>query len=256
MERGIKNAAAKISGDKLNRRGVFAVAEKLTGKDLIIEKAGDLDRVTLEELNDFMAQTGDRMSVVLIDSEGALAELRNNWPELTEVFAGDGKSAAKAAPAEPAKSAEQIRAEEEAEEARRAAEAQAAAAAAAQAEKEAEAAKAAEEARQKEDRAAEESRMQARYEKDEAPEDEMEVEEFVQYACQYATEIDCSIDGKSKLALYERAEMMEEDGTPLTRESAVNLIEHAADKAEKKSFFSHRYDKNGLLILKEKHFFD
>ncbi len=256
VERGIKNAAAKISGDKLNRRGVFAVAEKLTGKDLIIEKAGDLDRVTLEELNDFMAQTGDRMSVVLIDSEGALAELRNNWPELTEVFAGDGKSAAKAAPAEPAKSAEQIRAEEEAEEARRAAEAQAAAAAAAQAEKEAEAAKAAEEARQKEDRAAEESRMQARYEKDEAPEDEMEVEEFVQYACQYATEIDCSIDGKSKLALYERAEMMEEDGTPLTRESAVNLIEHAADKAEKKSFFSHRYDKNGLLILKEKHFFD
>ena len=256
VERGIKNAAAKISGDKLNRRGVFAVAEKLTGKDLIIEKAGDLDRVTLEELNDFMAQTGDRMSVVLIDSEGALAELRNNWPELTELFAGDGKSAAKAAPAEPAKSAEQIRAEEEAEEARRAAEAQAAAAAAAQAEKEAEAAKAAEEARQKEDRAAEESRMQARYEKDEAPEDEMEVEEFVQYACQYATEIDCSIDGKSKLALYERAEMMEEDGTPLTRESAVNLIEHAADKAEKKSFFSHRYDKNGLLILKEKHFFD
>ena len=256
VERGIKNAAAKISGDKLNRRGVFAVAEKLTGKDLIIEKAGDLDRVTLEELNDFMAQTGDRMSVVLIDSEGALAELRNNWPELTEVFAGDGKSAAKAAPAEPAKSAEQIRAEEEAEEARRAAETQAAAAAAAQAEKEAEAAKAAEEARQKEDRAAEESRMQARYEKDEAPEDEMEVEEFVQYACQYATEIDCSIDGKSKLALYERAEMMEEDGTPLTRESAVNLIEHAADKAEKKSFFSHRYDKNGLLILKEKHFFD
>ena len=140
VERGIKNAEAKISGDKLNRRGVFAVAEKLTGKDLIIEKAGDLDRVTLEELNDFMAQTGDRMSVVLIDSEGALAELRNNWPELTEVFAGDGKSAAKAAPAEPAKSAEQIRAEEEAEEARRAAETQAAAAAAAQAEKEAEAA--------------------------------------------------------------------------------------------------------------------
>ena len=258
IERGIKNAAAKISGEKLNRRGVFAVAEKLTGKDLIIEKAGDLDRVTLEELNDFMAQTGDRMSVVLIDTEGRLAELRRNWPELTEVFAGDGRTAAPApAPAAvPEKTEEQLKAEQAAEEARRAAEAQAAAAAAAQAEKEAEAARTAEEARQKEDRAAEEVRMQARYEKDEAPEDEMEVEEFVQYACQYAQEIDCSIDGKSKLALYERAEMMEEDGTPLTRESAVNLIEHAADKAEKKSFFSHRYDKNGLLILKEKHFFD
>ena len=260
IERGIKNAAAKISGDKLNRRGVFAVAEKLTGKDLIIEKAGDLDRVTLEELNDFMAQTGDRMSVVLIDTEERLGELRRNWPELTEVFAGDGRTAAakpaEPVPAVPEETEAQIQAEREAEEARRAAEAQAAAAAAAQAEKEAEAARAAEEARQKEDRAAEESRMQARYEKDEAPEDEMEVEEFVQYACQYAAEIDCSIDGKSKLALYERAEMMEEDGVPLTRESAVNLIEHAADKAEKKSLFSHRYDKNGLLILKEKHFFD
>ena len=37
------------------------------------------------------------------------------------------------------------------------------------------------------------------------------------------------------------------------------LIEEAADKAEKKSFgglFSPQYDKDGLLILKEKHFFD
>ena len=37
------------------------------------------------------------------------------------------------------------------------------------------------------------------------------------------------------------------------------MIEEAADKAEKQSFrglFSSTYDKDGLLILKEKHFFD
>ena len=88
---------------------------------------------------------------------------------------------------------------------------------------------------------------------------DMDVEEFVQYACKYASEIDCSISGKSMLALYERAEMMEEDGEPLTKTSAEDVIEEAADKAEKKSFsglFSSKYDKDGLLILKEKHFFD
>lgn len=87
-------------------------------------------------------------------------------------------------------------------------------------------------------------------------EPEMDIDAFVQYACEYADDCDCRIDGKAKLALYERAEMMQDDGVPLTRENAVDLIERAADRAEKKKLFSHRYDKNGYLILKEKNFFD
>ena len=99
----------------------------------------------------------------------------------------------------------------------------------------------------------------------EKPDDEkvMDVEEFAQYACKYASEIDCSITGKSLLALYERIEMMDEDGVELTKRVAEDLIEEAADKAEKPSFFgairgifSPKYDKDGLLILKEKNFFD
>ena len=93
------------------------------------------------------------------------------------------------------------------------------------------------------------------------PEEEMTIDEFAQYATQYASQIDCSISGKSMLALYERIEIMEEDNIPLTRENAENLIEEAADKAEKLSFgkmikgvFSSKYDKDGLLILKEEHF--
>lgn len=91
--------------------------------------------------------------------------------------------------------------------------------------------------------------------------EEMDIDEFAQYACRYANEIDCSITGKSMLALYERIEIMEEDGIPLNRDNAENLIEEAADRAEKPSFgkrlkniFSTKYDKDGLLILKEEHF--
>lgn len=111
------------------------------------------------------------------------------------------------------------------------------------------------------------------YENDEEPElvhdqagpgshgEEMGIDEFAQYACRYANDIDCSITGKSMLALYERIEIMEEDGVPLTRGNAENIIEEAADRAEKpsigtwiKSIFANKYDKDGYLILKEEHF--
>ena len=52
---------------------------------------------------------------------------------------------------------------------------------------------------------------------------------------------------------------MKEEGERLTRSGAEDLIEHAADMAEKKSIgslFAKQYDKDGLLILREKHFFD
>lgn len=91
--------------------------------------------------------------------------------------------------------------------------------------------------------------------------EEMGIDEFAQYACRYANDIDCSITGKSMLALYERIEIMEEDGVPLTRVNAENIIEEAADRAEKpsigkrvKGIFTTKYDKDGFLILKEEHF--
>ena len=95
----------------------------------------------------------------------------------------------------------------------------------------------------------------------EEPEQEMDIDEFAKYACEYASSIDCSISGKSMLALYERIEIMEEDGEKLTKAAAEALIEEAADKAENPSLFkkmtglfSSKYDKSGLLILKEEHF--
>ena len=353
-ELGTKHPVAKISGANLSHRGIASVAERLAGKDLVVEHAADLDDLTVEELEELMTQDETGMVVVLIDTQARLEQMHRAYPALAERFQYIGcenqrDDAAKPAQAreeelkrqqaqQEAEAARKRQAEREAEirrqaekeaeekrrqqeaEARREEEERAKAEAQALAAKEAEEARKAEEDRRLAERQREELRRQEEarrddepeyedeedhYEKDEYepeddyarggyrddykddykdsykdereddeysnyPEDEpeekpskksgdMDVEEFVQYACKYASEIDCSISGKSMLALYERAEMMEEDGEPLTKTSAEDLIEEAADKAEKKSFsglFSSKYDKDGLLILKEKHFFD
>ena len=353
-ELGTKHPVAKISGANLSHRGIASVAERLAGKDLVVEHAADLDDLTVEELEELMTQDETGMVVVLIDTQARLEQMHRAYPALAERFQYIGcenqkDDAAKLAQAreeelkrqqaqQEAEAARKRQAEREAEirrqaekeaeekrrqqeaEARREEEERAKAEAQALAAKEAEEARKAEEDRRLAERQREELRRQEEarrddepeyedeedhYEKDEyEPEDDyarggyrddykddykdsykdereddeysnypenepeekpskksgdMDVEEFVQYACKYASEIDCSISGKSMLALYERAEMMEEDGEPLTKTSAEDLIEEAADKAEKKSFsglFSSKYDKDGLLILKEKHFFD
>lgn len=353
-ELGTKHPVAKISGANLSHRGIASVAERLAGKDLVVEHAADLDDLTVEELEELMTQDETGMVVVLIDTQARLEQMHRAYPALAERFQYIGcenqkddaaklaqareeelkrqqaQQEAEAARKRQAEREAEIRrqAEKEAEEkrgqqeaaARREEEERAKAEAQALAAKEAEEARKAEEDRRLAERQREELRRQEEarrddepeyedeeehYEKDEYepeddyardgyrddykddykdsykdereddeysnyPEDEpeektskksgdMDVEEFVQYACKYASEIDCSISGKSMLALYERAEMMEEDGEPLTKISAEDLIEEAADKAEKKSFsglFSSKYDKDGLLILKEKHFFD
>lgn len=353
-ELGTKHPVAKISGANLSHRGIASVAERLAGKDLVVEHVADLDDLTVEELEELMTQDETGMVVVLIDTQARLEQMHRAYPALAERFQYIGcenqkddaaklaqareeelkrqqaQQEAEAARKRQAEREAEIRrqAEKEAEEKRRQQEAaahreeeeRAKAEAQALAAKEAEEARKAEEERRLAERQREELRRQEEarrddepeyedeedhYEKDEYepeddyarggyrddykddykdsykdereddeysnyPEDEseekpskksgdMDVEEFVQYACKYASEIDCSISGKSMLALYERAEMMEEDGEPLTKTSAEDLIEEAADKAEKKSFsglFSSKYDKDGLLILKEKHFFD
>ena len=63
------------------------------------------------------------------------------------------------------------------------------------------------------------------------------------------------------LALYERIEIMQEDGVRLSRKNAEALIEEVADRAEKPpllkrigGMFSRKYDKEGMLILKEDDF--
>ena len=332
-ELGIRNQAAKISSEKLNKRGISAIADKLAGKDLIIEHAASLTDAVQNELDELMERDHSGMIVVLIDTPENLETLHAHNTSLASKFqyigsdeeaaeqkkaeaemeaalkrstekqeqiARDVVSAEQEMEQEPEQKPEQKPEEEEAYTLTPEPETQA------EPEEEPEL-PAAEETEEPETDAYEEEEPEEEPEEEEyippkktgifgkskeapkkpaadrekpktplkeeaaeevVPEDyddkeEMDPDEFAQYACKYASEIDCSITGKSLLALYERIEMMEEDEVRLTKAAAVDLIEEAADKAEKKSLgkkiaglFSPTYTKEGLLILHEKDFFD
>ena len=82
----------------------------------------------------------------------------------------------------------------------------------------------------------------------------MSEEAFVEYAKNYLTSIDCVLDDVGELALQNAAESRLANGTLLTKEEAENMIEDAADLAEKKGgLFVRRYDKDGCLILRSKY---
>lgn len=327
-ELGIKNQAAKITGEKLNQKGVLALADKLTGKDLIIEYAGDMSDEMLQELDLLMARDETGMNVVMIDNREQLEAIHRQYPGLAKRFecigeapgapASDAEKPAATAPAPKAAPVPKVVAAEPKATAAKSPASPAAPVKMPSAEPKAPVLKApvppaAEKAPARPKVVKQEPVYEDEYEDRYQPEDyeepyesdgydepvedipapktppapkrkvpekapaariedepeeayeddgeEMDIDEFAQYACQYAGEIDCSISGKSMLALYERIEIMEEDGIPLTRTNAEELIEEAADKAERpslgkrvKGIFSSKYDKDGLLILKEEHF--
>ena len=327
-ETGARNQAAKITGEKMNSKGVFNLSDKLTGKDLIIESAADMTETILQELNQLMARDETGMNVVLIDTAERLAELHRIYPGLAKRFEYIGTSMPSAedkyeAPKEDSRPVRQIQVKktekqepkhqepkqepqptvrtldrkrpvrEEIEQpvhgrpahvsSNPAPSAQETAANEAPAnevpayetpayeppvhEPPAPAPKErkpvpAQKSRPVPSPAIKKVPEPVVAEEEEIPDDEeMDIDEFAKYACEYASDIDCSISGKSMLALYERIEIMEEDGIPLTRVNAEDLIEEAADRAENPSFFkritgifSSKYDKDGLLILKEEHF--
>ena len=332
---GAKHPVAKITGEKLNQRGILASAAKLAGKDLIVEDAGDLSDSLLEELNQLLAEDITGMVVVLVDNSRQIDGIRKANPSLAGKFhvvtSQEEAEEFLTLAAARKNQVQQVRQNEvssqnpsPAQETVSQSEAKAAQSTASS--RVPEASPAAAPVRNSEPAAAE-KKMQpsvsaknpvspaakaqpaaepnysdqaqqptaapsrsggasqpapAQEHSDAALQPEsgaadtvpsavsasaddenrvMDIDEFAQYCCHYASQIDCSITGKSMLALYERIEIMEEDGVALTKTAAEDLIEEAADKAEKPSLgkritglFSSKYDKDGLLILKEEHF--
>ncbi len=296
-ETGIKNPVAKTTGSKLNKLGVRASAAKLDGKDLMIEEAGDLEAARVEELEVLMAGNQYGMRVLLVDNPKQLEAFCGKYPTFASYFeyiAGDGleeeDSGSEPAAPEPAQSA--AYADNSAaytagpdRQREQAAENIPASAYTGNTQGEVPYSAGQQAAPQQVSRGQDVDDRPVRHivpvrdgamrapdspdildppEEEPLPEDyqeEMDIDEFAQYACKYASEIDCSITGKNMLALYERIEIMEEDNIPLTRANAEALIEEAADRAEKptlgrriRGLFSSKYDKQGLLILKEEHF--
>lgn len=378
QETGMNNAVIKISGSKLSKRGVFNVSDKLSGKDLIVEEAGDLTQKDLEELQMLLERDETGMIVVLIDTPHQIAELHQENPGFINLFKCIGPGAYEEEPIqqtedqvqeessaieessvpEPAtepgveqtlqetdpETSPQPQPEQEPKEEISPSQLEKDPLAdttspASQEEKTTQESADRQDAEEEQEKEAEDPPEHAgrkdeileevhepektpnasdEYEKEpylkeerpdedyqdedysdgdqyledrfqdvepddeeydesfeeeayddqeyEEPEpvdddEELGIDAFADYAVQYASDIDCSITGKSLLALYERVEVMEEDGIPLTRANAEDMIEEAADKAEKpslggliKGVFSSKYDKDGLLILKEEHF--
>lgn len=266
-EQNTKHQIAKITGEKLNKKGLLASADMLEGKDLIIEQASSLSRVSLEELELLMEEDTSGINVILIDSPKRIESLHsqnislagkfdcigtNEEPEFDVSYVSEALTKHVdeqvrmvkeiSAPMQEAEEERVRRPRPVVKDAVRPTRPVVAPAPTAVRE-----------------RTVREEPAQQTVKDDR----EMDLDEFAQFACKYATEIDCNISGKSMLALYERIEIMEEDGIPLTQENAEIMIEEAADRAEKpsigkliKGVFSSKYDKDGLLILKEEHFID
>lgn len=280
-ELGYKNPVAKIDSEKLNKKGILAVAEKLQGKDLLIEHAAGLTLAVQNELDELMEHDESGMIVVLIDTPKNLEALHAHHASLASKFQYIGSETVKeAAPekAEPTKTVPEVKKVKEqktepVEHEPKKAESKKAEPKKVEPKKvepEMDEPKKTEPEKAPAPVKTEKAKVVVKEEAQDVPdsdeyddEEEMDPDEFAQFACKYASEIDCSIVDKSLLALYERIEMMEEDGVRLTQKAAVDLIEEAADKAEKKTFgrkimslVSPMYDKDGYLILREKDFFD
>lgn len=282
-EKKIDHASIKTSADKLNQNGITeAILDKVRGKDFVIEHAGALSRANIETVYNFICSDTTGTIVVLIDTPEGLDRIEELKPQLFDIcdYISDVDETSKEAKpkAEP---------EKKPEDASGSVKAQAESAAAETAYDEDddepydEAYEEDDESYDGHDEADEESEAEEERTpvkrsngkvsaerfynvKEITPEradHQMEIDEFAQYCAQYAASIDCSITGTSMLALYERIELMEENDIPLTKTNAEQLIEEAADRAEKPpigkriaGMFKSKYDKNGLLILKEDDF--
>ena len=288
---GVDFKVAKINADKLNEKGFASFKDKLEERDLIIESAGKLKYSVLDEIEQYIKEVKESSSIVLIDEVDHFDRLAEDRPKFLEYFdivsGGDEeddlledvdldaavkereeKSEEKedeaVSPEEeyldeeeepeeeyvphkpsiferPARPYKEVLEEAEKEQPRK------------------------EELSEPVTKQQEVSAFPEKEEqtwRDKKPSSKsMDIEDFARYAIDYASSIDCSITDKGITALYERIQLMEEDGIVLNEESARDLIEETADQAEKPglgkkigSLFRPKYDKDDKLILREEHF--
>ncbi len=77
---------AKISGASLNRKGIGQPMERLVNGALIVQKAGDLKKKTVEELHKALQQENTGMIVILEDTKKAINKLVKDNENLSQCF--------------------------------------------------------------------------------------------------------------------------------------------------------------------------
>ena len=289
---GVDFKVAKINADKLNEKGFASFKDKLEERDLIIESAGKLKYSVLDEIEQYIKEVKESSSIVLIDEVDHFDRLAEDRPKFLEYFdivsGGDeeddlledvdldaavkeGEETSKEKEDEAVSPDEEYLDEEEEPEEEYVPHKPSIFERPARPYKEVLEEEAEKEQPRKEElsepvtKQQEASAFPEKEEqtwRDKKPSSKsMDIEDFARYAIDYASSIDCSITDKGITALYERIQLMEEDGIVLNEESARDLIEETADQAEKPglgkkigSLFRPKYDKDDKLILREEHF--
>lgn len=225
---------ARITGDKLNARGLLASLEKLSGADLLVKEAEALEDGILEEIRQVLTNRENRMVIVLESSPEGMERLRETFITYKEARK---LRRPKAEPPQQKQEAVQTR-EEQAEQ------------------KPVIKSQPASEKRQ--ESAPEERKAPSEKKRtDKKPEKGLTAEEFVNVIKSYAEELECVVDEMAGLELYVIADQYLENHVVLTEMLAKELTEEAVERAEKhgiRGLFKARYDKEGRLILKEIHF--
>ncbi len=254
--------AAKISVEKLNKLGKDGIEEKVGDKDLIIEGASGMRKDIADLLYQLVIDEGKIL--ILVDRPEHREKMIQRFPKLAQLsgvvpyeeekeIEDDFEEIDFSPEQEQPKPVEKVSAEEESED---------------DVEDEAEE----EEVIEEEPKPTEQTKKGRRERKETKALDaekkdpdyaskELTLEEFVAFAREYCKHTDCNLTRTGEEGVRHHAEIMEEEGRTLTKLAAQKLIEEAADRAENPSIFmrivgvfSQRYDKNGMLILKEEHF--
>ena len=251
---------AKTNSERLNEKGFSAFKSKIEGKDLIIEDAGALTYKVVDEIDEYIDSLEDSSSVVLVDVIDHFDRMAEDRPLFIKRFdlVSDIDDEEDLVEDVDLKDSNDNPVNEDRDEDISSVQTNA------------------ERPRVNYDNNRvktiddivhiEKSSISETNDSDEEtlPKDfykEMDIDDFATYAQNYAKQIDCVLPGKTVLALYERIEIMQEDGIALNKASAEELIEEAADKAEKVGIgkkltgvFHPKYDKEGRLILREECF--
>lgn len=262
---GIPTApVARISVDKINHVGLNATLRKLNGRDLLIENAGSLAPVILEQLLDAVMQPTCTLVVLLADNADGMEILIDNAPELYAYFITDDQdeediefdlTGFEEALADEINNEASDQSDEEDEKYSR--------------DEDEQSEKDSPEDEEDDDfdedeekydkKSAKHSKKYSEIEDEYAGYDTtpMTAEEFTEFLHQYAEQNDCRLDEMAELALAARIDRMELTHTPMSQRSGAMLMDKVIDKAERfsiRSIFLSRYDSEGYLVLKEKHF--
>ncbi|MDO5564917.1 MAG: tetratricopeptide repeat protein [Eubacteriales bacterium] len=269
---GIKRSIAKTSAYNINEKGFDYYKDKIENRDFIIENAGRLSDQSIDDIEEFVVNNDNKNIICLVDLVNNFDEIALRRPAFVDRFdvVSDLSKENKVEKEEQINFVQRNQTEREmpkksfnnekisereklvqemfAKEQRERRELR-------REEKEIKP-KVKQRVDDYEDKKIEKRENKKPIEKEHIQNDvEMkDIESFANVCRKYAQSIDCVIPGKSMPALYAKIEKMKKMGLSLSREEAINLIERAADLAEKPKFgFSKKYDKNDCLILKEEH---